>query len=223
MISARGLRVAGITSPDWTSRPLVFSSAGVRVSFFWNFEADQNPICLWRQGTVQAGAWPEMTNRSRKSIAYHEAGHVVVYWHLTGHAPIRVTIEPSFGVLGRVDHKSLNDKMHLSPDIDDEARVRAEKTIMIKLAGYIAQNRSSGRTIRSWRNYYASIDWLEALDAARWLIGSARAAMPYVGWLEYRTTDVIEHHWQDVKCVAGALLRQKTLSGAELQKTLMPV
>ena len=161
-----------------------------------------------------------MRDRSRKSIAYHEAGHVVVYWHLTGRAPIRVTIEPSMGALGRVDHKRLIDKKHLSPDIGDEARVRAEKKIMIKLAGPFAQQRYSSR---SRRNDHASMDWLEAFDIARRLIDNERETIAYIAWLEYRTTDVIEQQWKDVKRVAGALLRQDTLSGAELLKILMPV
>jgi hypothetical protein len=114
----------------------------------------------------------------------------------------------------------LIDKKHLSPDIGDEARVRGEKKIMIKLAGPVAEQRYSSR---SRRNDHASMDWLEAFDIARRLIGNEREAIAYIAWLEYRTTDVIEQQWQNVKRVAGALLRQDTLSGAELQKTLMPM
>jgi hypothetical protein len=44
-----------------------------------------------------------------------------------------------------------------------------------------------------------------------------------MGGLDRNQQDVIEQQWKDVKRVAGALLRQDTLSGAELQKTLMPV
>ena len=161
-----------------------------------------------------------MRDSSRKSIAYHEAGHVVVYWHLTGHAPIRVTIEPSIGTLGRVDRKRLIDNTRLGADISDKARVRAEKKIMIKLAGPVAEKRYS---CRSRRNGHASMDWLEAFDIARRLIGNERETIAYVAWLEYRTADVIQQQWQNVKRVAGALLTRKTLSGAELQKTLMPV
>jgi hypothetical protein len=91
---------------------------------------------------------------------------------------------------------------------------------MIKLAGPVAQQRYSSR---SRRNDHASMDWLEAFDIARRLIDNERETIAYIAWLEYRTTDVIEQQWKDVKRVAGALLRQDTLSGAELQKTLMPV
>ena len=160
-----------------------------------------------------------MRNSSKKSIAYHEAGHIIVYWGLTGRAPTRATIEPSIGHLGRVERKSLIDKTHLDSDVSDKTRVRAEKCIMIKLAGPLAQKRYSARSIR---NYHASPDWLEAADFALRLYGSERIAMSHIGWLEYRTADLIEHQWQDVKRVADALLRQKTLSKAELQKTLMP-
>ena len=160
-----------------------------------------------------------MRNSSKKSIAYHEAGHVVAHWDLTGRTPTRATIEPSIGHLGHVDYKSLINKIHLGIDNSDMALLRVEKSIMIKLAGPIAQKRYSARSIR---NYHASPDWLGAIDIALRMNSSERAAMAYVGWLEYRTADLIEHQWQNVKRVAGALLRQKTLSKAELQKTLMP-
>lgn len=160
-----------------------------------------------------------MRNSSNKSIAYHEAGHIIVYWVLTGRAPTRATIEPSIGHLGHVERNSLIDKTHLDSDVSDKTRVRAEKCIMIKLAGPLAQKRYSASSVR---NYHASHDWLEAADFALRLYGGERTAMSHIGWLEYRTADLIKHQWRDVKRVAGALLKQKTLSKAQLQKTLMP-
>jgi hypothetical protein len=159
----------------------------------------------------------KMRNTSKNSIAYHEAGHVVAYWDLTGGAPMRATIEPSVGQLGRVDYKSLINKPHLDIGHSNKMRLRAEHSIMIKLAGPIAQQRYSSRSIR---DYHASHDWLTAVDLARRLNDSERAAMAYIGWLEYRTADLIEHHWQTIKRVGKALLRQNTLSRAELHKIL---
>ena len=160
-----------------------------------------------------------MRNTSNKSIAYHEAGHIIVYWVLTGRAPTRATIESSIGHLGYVKRKSLLYKTHLDSDITDKTRVSAEKCIMIKLAGPLAQKRYSARSIR---NYHASPDWLEAADFALRLYGGESTAMSNIGWLEYRTADLIEHQWRDVIRVAGVLLKQRTLSKAQLQKTLMP-
>jgi hypothetical protein len=159
-----------------------------------------------------------MRNASKTSIAYHEAGHVVAYWVLTGRAPTRATIEKSIGNLGRVDYKPLIDKNHLDIDKNAKGRLRAEQSIMIKLAGPIAQKRYSARSIR---NYHASPDWLGAVDLARRLNNSNRVAMAYVGWLEYKVADLIEHQWKNVNRVAGILLRQKTLRAAELLQSLM--
>jgi hypothetical protein len=160
-----------------------------------------------------------MRSCGKKSIAHHEAGHVVAHWDLTGRTPTLATIEPSIGNLGHVDYKSLIYKMHLGIDNNDNARLRVEQSIMIKLAGPIAQKRYSAKSLL---NYHASPDWLGAVDIALRLNGSEHAAMAYVGWLEYRTADLIEYQWQNIKRVAAALLRQKTLSKGELQKTLMP-
>lgn len=158
-----------------------------------------------------------MRNICNKSVAYHEAGHAVAYWDLTGRAPILATIEPSIGYLGRVEYEGLIDDLHIDIDRSENARLRSEHSIMIKLAGLIAQKRYAGRSIS---DYASSPDWLAAVDFAIRLNNDTREAIACIGWLEYRTTDLIEHHWQLVRRVASALLRHKILGGVELQNIL---
>jgi len=158
-----------------------------------------------------------LRNVSKKVIAYHEAGHAAAHWKLTGHPTTRATIEPSIVYLGRVDYKCLINKMHLTIDISKKARLRAEQSIMIKLAGPIAQKRYSAKSIY---NYRANVDWLEAVDLALRLNAGEHAAMAYIDWLEYKTTDLVEHEWPIIKRIAGALLRQKTVSSADFKKLL---
>ena len=156
-----------------------------------------------------------MGHISKKSIAYHEAGHTVAYWALTGRTPVQASIEPSIGYLGHVKYKSLINKKHLDIGRRDQARVKLEHSIMIKLAGPIAQQRISGV---SGPDCTSSSDWLSAVDLALRQNDNESKAFAYIGWLEYKTTDLLEHHWQLVKRVANWLLKHKKLHRAELQK-----
>ena len=149
-----------------------------------------------------------MTRRpNRAATAYHEAGHAVVAWRL-GFKVRRVTITPGEDHDGFAEHDSPLRGIHLDIDNSDRARLRAEKAIMICLAGTLAQRRFAPRSVRLWQG---ESDRDLATDLALRINGSGEAATAFLAWLNLRTADLIEAAWDSVEALAGALLEHRTL------------
>lgn len=149
-----------------------------------------------------------MTHRTAlAATAYHEAGHGVVAWRL-GFKVRRVTIEPGKDHDGFVEHDSPLRGVRLDIDGSDRARLRAEKAIMICLAGILAQRRFAPRSVRQW---HGEADRDLAADLALRINGSGEAATAFLRWLDLRTADVIESAWDSVESLAAALLERRTL------------
>lgn len=145
----------------------------------------------------------------RRLTCHHEAGHAVAAWRL-GLKVRRVTIVPGADYDGFAEHDSPLRGIRLDLDDSDRARMRAEKAIMVCLAGTIAQRRFAPRSVRVW---HGEGDRDLAADLALRLNGSGEAATAYLRWLDLRTADLIEATWDSVQSLANALLEVKTLNG----------
>lgn len=143
-----------------------------------------------------------------RATAVHEAGHVVAAQN--GRLKIRtVSIVASGDAAGQVEHESPLRGIRLDVDGSDRARLKAERAIIICLAGPIAQRRYAPR---SWRNHHGCADHEMATDLASRVTGSARSAEAYLRWLEQVTADLIEGQWRRVVFVADYLLKNQRLS-----------
>ena len=156
---------------------------------------------------------------SRAATAYHEAGHAVAVWHLLHKAPRRATIVPTKDSLGHVQHENPLRGIRLDIDGSDRAALRAERVIMICLAGPIAQKHAFPR---SFRYGHASGDNDRAVDLALRLCGSGEMATAYLRWLNIKTSGLVECRWPFIERVAERLLREDTLDGPTILETILP-
>jgi ATP-dependent Zn protease len=88
---------------------------------------------------------------NRAAIAYHEAGHAIVFFLLTKKPPRELTIVGTKDAQGQVKHSNLFRGIQLDVDNSDRSRLAAERNIMIALAGEIAQRKAFPRSIRTWQ------------------------------------------------------------------------
>jgi hypothetical protein len=153
----------------------------------------------------------------RRATAYHEAGHLAAAWRL-GIKIRRATIIPTTDCTGEVEHDNPLRGIHLDVDGSDRARLRAEKLIILALAGPEAQRRFNPR---SWRAYHGAADHQQAVDIALSLNASEEAAAAHLKWLEVRARDLIVASWDVVEVIAAELLNQGVLSSAHVDAAIV--
>jgi ATP-dependent Zn protease len=148
-----------------------------------------------------------------EATAYHEAGHMVAAWRQ--HLKIRrATIIPAEDYTGRVEHESPLRGIRLDIDGSDRAALKAEKAILICLAGPAAQRRFRRS---SWRTHHGAGDHEIASDLALRLQGSGKIATAYLGYLQLRADSLVESNWNFVELFAQRLLELKTLEYREIR------
>jgi ATP-dependent Zn protease len=144
--------------------------------------------------------------------AYHEAGHVAVYFALF--RPIRkVTIVPTdefegccYGYnrkLPRLDYCKITPKV----------RNQVEMEIMIYFAGGIASNRFTGKEDADGVGH----DNQYLTDLAMYMASSEEEIDAYLKWLYIRTQNLIDQPgiWPFIEALASELMNKRTLSGKE--------
>ena len=154
--------------------------------------------------------------RGDLATAFHEAGHVVAAWsrRIKIH---NATIVPTHEFQGLVQHANPLRGIRLEWDASARARRRAESAIIVLLAGPEAQRRHSPR---SWRSHHGDSDFKQAVDLASRFNGSDEAERAYLDWLAIVTRDEIAVLWPQVEKVAQALVRERTLTAAEVKALL---
>lgn len=146
------------------------------------------------------------------ATAFHEAGHAVIAWSL-GLRVHRVTVIPSKDYLGLAVCQNALAGIKLDIDNSDRAMIKAEKRILVALAGAAAQKKFSPRSVQSWD---PSLDYQVASDIAQRIHGSDDVVDAYLRWLQFRTEHDVAFHWPQISCVAQALIENKTLNGSEV-------
>ena len=111
-----------------------------------------------------------------KATAYHEAGHAIARWQfrfMVYRATIITTGDEAGSVTGENPLRGIN----LENDGSDRARIRAEKAILISLAGPAAQRRYKPR---SWRHHHGRADFECAAEIAIRICGDAETTNAYL-------------------------------------------
>lgn len=159
----------------------------------------------------------ERERRSLEATAYHEAGHAVASLAL-GRGVRRVSIVPDLaaGTLGLATNHGLPS---FRPDVRDDAptQAKAEREILILLAGPAAEERFTGRRNRAG----AAGDHAAAAAAlALSLCGDEDEASAFLAWLVIRGRNLIAApgQWIRVAALARALVDRRELSGAEVRR-----
>lgn len=173
------------------------------------------------KGTRRAGRARTATHERRHlmNVALHEAGHAVASYYLG--TPLQYSTIVRRGRFSghtrqrrvRFDRRGVFDK---SPD----GRDRAERHILVALAGVVAQ----GRYAPDPRCLRGSDSDIELAMKLFWHISErdAEARHHYFSLLYRRTQLLIENHWQDVLAVASTLVQRKTLSAEEIADLIRP-
>jgi hypothetical protein len=73
----------------------------------------------------------------------------------------------------------------------------------------------------TWRTHHGVSDFKRAFDLAMGLSSSGEAAHAYLDWLTVVARDEIESQWPHVEKVAQALMRERTLTSAEVKALLV--
>lgn len=149
----------------------------------------------------------------RWPTAIHEAGHAVVSRAIG--RPVRaVSIRPDEKTLGRVTHYPMPS---FKPDamINTRTRLRLEQMIMVYLGGVEAEKRVVHQAdVES----FAATDIDRAQDLAFYMSNNEPdEAGAYLGWLQYRTRNLLNNPvwWAAVVGLADCLLIEEGMGGAQ--------
>jgi len=154
--------------------------------------------------------------RRRKTYAYHEAGHAVVS-HFLGCKALSATVIPAGASAGAAVHRNPLRRVQLDLYRSDRVRLRAERAIMISLAGPLAQRRYRPR---SWRRWHGRFDFRRAAELANRVCGSTEQVSAFLAWLEVKTRDLVESYWPEIERVADSLFERQRLDGAEIMAAI---
>ena len=152
-----------------------------------------------------------------ESTAYHEAGHAMMAWH-EGLRINEISIVPDDDSSGRILHANPLRGIHLDIDGSSRARIRAESSIRVCLAGAIAQRRFNPH---GFRYHHCQSDYDQATDVVLYIVGSNEEANAYMNLLEIQTRQIVAVHWKLVDHLARALLERRRLGRKEIRATIM--
>lgn len=152
-----------------------------------------------------------------RETAYHEAGHAVVAMALN--KSLRsVSIVPDKEYLGCVNLSSRRKLGRRLTDLD-------RKHLIIDLAGPLSERKARFR-IGSWteREIWRALDICEGRytkegrDNFDFL--PEKRGVDRLGKLIVRTRKILDAHWTEVKLIANALLKEKTLTRQKVRRLL---
>jgi hypothetical protein len=128
------------------------------------------------------------------------------------------TIVPAEDFYGLVEHESPLRGVRLGIGGSDRARLKAEKAILIWLAGPAAQRRFQ---VASWRSHHGRGDFANARDLALRLHGSSELAAAYLKWMQAQAQAFVVANWWFVRAFARRLLKDETLEYRDIQEIMV--
>ena len=192
-------------------------------------ERDMNRLKALVSSTELSGAQRDKMDKALKHVpslkerAYHEAGHVVAALALDiPFSSITVIPEKGGKVLGRLNHFDRRKTGRRLTDLD-------ERYLILDLSGPLSARKARMRT-----GPYIEHEIVEALKicGGGWTLtgrtpsrGSFRVlpeelALGRMSKLFEFTKEVLDLHWDEVKLIANALLKEKTLTKHRVMKLL---
>ena len=162
----------------------------------------------------------EREQKRLEATAYREAGHAVMA-HTLGVPMHGASIVPKGGSLGHVRFKKPGRLIleEMSGEVTPRAQDGIERNIQVAYAGRLTEKMYSGRDNRAggWSDYG------EMADLALCACSSPGEARAFLKWLELRAAAHLgtRRFKVAVEAVARELLARKTLTGREINKTII--
>jgi hypothetical protein len=148
----------------------------------------------------------------------------VISWCL-GVATKRITIVPEGDSAGHVENRSIGNRTRADIEWADRfsrGRLKAEKIVMVSMAGELAQRRFDPSSVRS---YHASGDRWSITDILmRYAPSDPDGAInitQHYKLLRQWTADLVEHKWYLIEALAEALMERGTLSSKEVREVIL--
>ena len=157
--------------------------------------------------------------RSLKSTAYHEAGHAVLKFEFDLKIE-KVTIVRDGDCLGSVKGKRAVTSRQVDKDNFGMARLKAEKDVMVMLAGGIAQKKFDPKT---YKRDHCRSDFQSAWEMLSFFSRSEKETVAYREYLKLRTENFIvcrPYRWKMIQAVAEELLLRQTLTGQQVKEAI---
>lgn len=162
-----------------------------------------------------------MNDRRLPNVAVHEAGHAVASYYLGTHLRyVTITRDKKGSTLGHTRQRWVwfEDKRGAF-DHSPRGRDRAERHILVSLAGQIALRRYAPRS--RWRSGSVG-DTRQAIELFGYICDEDKqAGKLYLALLWRRAEWLIETKWKDVLEVAHALMARGTLKAEEVAKIIV--
>lgn len=151
-----------------------------------------------------------LETQKRESIAYHEAGHVVVGWCM-GLMPPAVSIADDNAVV-KAHHLPLPRKTcEFMGSYDNIGHMQA--VVRIFLGGGIAQRKFNPR---GYRKHHGTPDYERAVEILSRFVSTERERDAYINLLKVQTEQLlVDIWWPQVEVLAKALLERSELSCEE--------
>ena len=151
------------------------------------------------------------------ATAYHEAGHAVVGLKLSGNMPLKMSVIPEAGSMGRIRNcpwpRSFRPEKNMTP----LTRARLEDETATILPGSEAERRYTGRANRRG----AGGDLKGAAVYAKLAAGDdPEGVAAYIGWCSFLARRAVEEGWELIERFARRLTDAGELEGAELEAAL---
>lgn len=189
----------------------------------WPGELDFCPDAVPRGGL--AGRVPRfafvgpgcLISAATVATAYHEAGHAVVGLKLSGNVPLKMSVIPEAGSMGRTRNcpwpRSFKPEKRMTP----LTRARLEDETATILAGSAAERKYTGRV-----NYLGARDDLKGARVyARLVAGDdLEGVAAYLKWCGFLARRAVEQNWDRIARFAQRLADAGELEGRELEAAL---
>jgi hypothetical protein len=151
------------------------------------------------------------------ATAYHEAGHAVVGLKLSGNVPLKMSVIPEAGSMGRTRNCPWPKSFRPEKKMTALTRARLEDETATILAGSEAERKYTGRANRRG----ASGDLKGAAVYAKLAAGDDPGGVAtYIGWCSFLARRAVEKEWESIERFARRLADAGELEGAELEAAL---
>ncbi len=151
------------------------------------------------------------------ATAFHEAAHAIVGLKLSGNMPLKMSVIPKHGSLGRIHNCPWPRSFRPEKTMTPLTRVRIEDEITVVMAGSAAEQKYTGRANRLG----AREDLKTAKVYARLVAGDdAQGVAAYIGWCSYLARKAVERNWKLIERFARRLADAGELEGKELEAAL---